>query len=307
MNVIHVFAPATVANVACGFDILGFALESPGDEVIMRATSTPKITITKITGDNQKLPFDPEKNTVSVPVLKLLEHLNSKQGFEIELHKNIPLSSGMGSSAASAVAGVFAANELLGRPLSTIELLPFAMEGERVACGSAHADNTGPSLLGGFAIIRSYEPLDVTKIKTPELFCALIHPDLIVHTADARKILKPEIPLPTAVKQWGNVAGLIAGLLNSDYELISRSLQDVVIEPQRARLIKGFYDVKNAALSAGALGASISGSGPSVFALCRTRAIAEKAAESMQKAFSKYDVSSQIFLSKINPNGPKIL
>ncbi len=215
---IRVFAPATVANVACGFDILGFALESPGDEVIMRATSTPKITIAKITGDNQKLPLDPEKNTVSVPVLKLLKHLKSKQGFEIELHKKIPFSGGMGSSAASAVAGVFAANELLGRPLSTLELIPFAMEGERVACGSAPADNVAPSLLGGFVIVRSYDPLDAIKISSPDLYCVVVHPDLEVRTADARKILKPEIPLSTAVQQWGNVAGLIAGLLNSDYD-----------------------------------------------------------------------------------------
>ncbi len=305
---IRVFAPATVANVACGFDILGFAIDQPGDEVIVRLIDKPGVYIVKISGDQGRLPLAAEKNTVSVSILALLKHLKSNQGFEIELMKRMPLGSGLGSSAASTVAGVFAANILLGNPLAKEELLPFATEGERIACGSAHADNAAPALLGGFVLIRSYQPLDVIQIATPkDLYCTVLHPQIEIRTEDARKILKKSILIKDAITQWGNIAGLIAGLMKSDYDLIRRSLQDVIIEPIRSILIPGFHEVKQAALASGALGCSISGSGPSLFALSSTREVASKAGDAMQAVMNSLNIASEIYISKINPVGPRIL
>jgi homoserine kinase len=307
-NRIKVFAPATVANVACGFDVLGFAVENPGDEVEITLVDEPGVRLLQITGDGGKLPTDAKENTVGISIMKYLEYLKKTVGVEIVLHKKMPLGSGLGSSAASAVAGIFAVNKLLGEPLSRAELLPFALEGERLACGSAHADNVAPCLYGGFVLIRSYEPLDVIEISTPDdLYCVLVHPDLEVKTKDARNILKAEVSLKDAVIQWGNVGGLIAGLMKSDYELIGRSLQDVVVEPLRSTLIKGFFDVKNAALKAGVLGASISGSGPAIFALSKGEETAVKAGEAMQKAFAAHQVESKLFISKVNPHGPVVI
>lgn len=305
---IKVFAPATVANVACGFDILGFAVDAPGDEVIVKFKKSPGVVISKITGDNGKLPRDPEKNTAGVAVLEFLKSIKSRQGVEIKLHKKMPLGSGLGSSAASAVAAVFAVNLLFGEPLKREQLLPFAMEGERIACGSAHADNVAPSLLGGFVLIRSYNPLDVVKIPTPKsLFCIIVHPQIEVRTEDARKILRREISLKDAISQWGNVAGLIAGLYKTDYSLIGRSLQDIIIEPVRAILIPNFEKVKNAALDAGALGCSISGSGPSIFALSNSLKTAKNIGQAMSGQFELLKIQSEIYISKINQDGPKIL
>ncbi|MBO9699792.1 MAG: homoserine kinase [Sporocytophaga sp.] len=305
---IKVFAPATVANVACGFDVLGFAVENPGDEVVLTKKSTPGVKITTITGDEGRLTKDADKNTVGVAVSRFLNHLQSDAGIEITLHKKMPLGSGLGSSAASAVAGVFAVNQLLGMPLNQQELLPFAMEGERIACGSAHADNVAPSLLGGFVLIRSYDPLDVIKIPTPaNLYSTIIHPQVEVQTKDAREILKKQIPLRDAVTQWGNVGGLIAGLMLSDYQLIGRSMKDVIVEPIRAILIPGFEDVKQAALSAGALGCGISGSGPSIFALSTSEEIAHKVGNEMQKVLNSINIGSEVYISKINNSGPQIL
>ncbi|MCS6834152.1 MAG: homoserine kinase, partial [Flammeovirgaceae bacterium] len=230
------------------------------------------------------------------------------QGVEIILHKKMPLGSGLGSSAASAVASAFAINELFGCPLRREELLPFAMRGEEVACGAAHADNVAPSLLGGFVLIRSYQPLDVIKLRTPEeLYCALIHPQIEVRTKDAREILKKQIPLPDAITQWGNVGGLVAGLLMQDYALIGRSLQDVIVEPARAILIPAFYEVKKVAWQAGALGTSISGSGPSIFSLCQGRETAERVAKEKKEAFRNVGIESEVYVSKVNEIGPIIL
>ena len=305
---IHVYAPATVANVACGFDILGFAVDSPGDEVILRTKKEPGVSIAKITGDQGKLPLDPKKNTAGVAILSFLKRLKSNQGIEIELHKKMPLGSGLGSSAASAVAGAFAVNGLFGNPLKKEELLPFALEGERLACGFAHADNAAPALFGGFVLIRSYSPLDVIKIPTPEkLFCTIVHPQIEIRTEYARKILKDEIPLKDAIIQWGNIAGLITGLMKSDYGLIERSMQDVIIEPVRSILIPKFKEIKNAALEAGALGCGISGSGPSIFALSISNKIAKAVGTAMQRNFRSLEIESEIYISKINQQGPRIL
>jgi homoserine kinase len=309
VNYIKAFAPATVANVACGFDIFGFAIQEPGDIVEIRRRDEPGIIIKDITGDGGRLPRTAEKNAVTVVMLHLLKHLGITDfGCEVTLHKDMPLGSGMGSSAASAVAGVIAINELLGNPLSREALLPFAMEGERMASGSAHADNVGPALLGGFVVIRSYDPLDIFSIPVPEdLYCTLVHPDIEINTKDARYILRDEVSLRHTIAQMGNVAGMVAGLMKSDYELISRSMVDVIIEPVRSILIPEFNEVKKAAIAHGALGCSISGSGPSMFALSRGKANAHNAAEAMQQTFSKAGIDSTIHLSGINQGGAVVL
>ncbi len=308
MNSIKVFAPATVANVACGFDIFGLAVDNPGDEVILTRRNDSQICIQEITGDGGKLTKDPNKNTVTVPIIKYLESIGSNAGFDVVLHKKMALGSGLGSSSASAVAGVFAANELLGQPLKRKELLSFAMEGERVACGAAHADNVAPALLGGFVVVRSYSPLDVFQVPVPEdLFVSLIHPDVEVNTKDARHILKNEVSMNKAISQMGNVSGMIAGLMSSDYGLIGRSMVDFIIEPIRSILIPRFFEVKMAAMDAGALGCSISGAGPSIFAFSKGRETAEKVAIAMKNEFETVNIQATTYVSTINVGGPKIL
>lgn len=305
---IRVFAPATVANVSCGFDILGFALHEPGDEIYLEKNKTGKLVIEDIIGDGGMLPREVGKNTASAVIRNILDHLKVKDGFNIVLHKKMPLGSGLGSSAASSVAGAYAINAVLGSPLSTDELLRFTMQGESVACGSEHADNVAPSLFGGFVLIRSYDPLDVIQIPTPDnLYATVIHPQIEIKTKDAREILKKEIQLKSAIKQWGNVGGIISGLFLSDYELIGRSMQDHIIEPIRSILIPGYNEVKRAALDAGVLGGGISGSGPSIFALSEGESTGIRAGEKMYEAFRKIGVESDIYVSKINKEGPKII
>lgn len=305
---IKVYAPATVANVTCGFDVLGFAVNNPGDEVELKLTDKPGVHIKKITGDNGRLSLDPMKNTAGISILQYLQHHGIEKGIELTLHKKMPLGSGLGSSAASTVAGVFAVSRLLGRNEAAIDLLPFAMEGERIACGSAHADNVGPAMFGGFVLIRSYEPLDVVKIPMPEnLYATIIHPHIEVETKDARSILPRYIPLKDGIVQWGNVGGLIAGLMLKDFGLISRSLQDVIIEPKRAILLPGFYEAKHEALHAGALGGGISGSGPSIFQLSKDEETAYKVGAAMQKVYKELGIGSEVYVSQVNLEGPVVL
>jgi len=306
---IKVFAPASVTNVSCGFDIMGFALNEPGDEIILRITNKPGIVISKITGEDGKLSLDPSENTAGISLNSLIKHLQFKKGIELEIHKKMAIGSGLGSSAASAVAAVFALNEILGNPLRRNELLPFALEGEKITSGGRpHADNVSACLLGGFVIVRSVNPIDVIKIKVPEnLYCSVIHPHIEIHTSDTRKLLRKQVLLSDAVQQWGNIAAFVAGLINKDSELIKRSMQDVIIEPVRSILIPGFYEIKNAALDAGALGCSISGSGPSIFALSDSKSTAKKAANAMRSVLDKIDISNDLFISKINKEGAKVL
>lgn len=305
---IKVFAPATVANVSCGFDVLGFAVDNPGDEVLLRLSDKKGVRITSIAGDEGRLPKDAEKNTVSISIIRYLEKLGIEQGIEIELTKKMPLGSGLGSSAASTVAGVYAINQLLGNKMEVKDLLPFAMEGEFLACGSAHADNVAPCLYGGFVLVRSYDPLDVVKLPVPaNLYATIIHPHVEVQTKDARNILPKQIPLSQGVAQWGNVGGLVAGLLMNDTSLIGRSMQDHIVEPARSVLIPGFDDVKKAALDAGALGCSISGSGPSIFALSTNQEVAQKIGQAMKKGFDAINIGSDVYVSTVNQQGPKVI
>jgi homoserine kinase len=268
---VNVFAPATVANVVCGYDVLGFAVNAPGDEVIMRLRDEPGVIITKISGDDGRLPYDPAKNTVSLSVQHYLNHIGRPDiGVEIELVKKMPIGSGLGSSSASTVAGLFAINTLMDNPLSKMELVPFAMKGEEMACGYGHADNVAPALLGGFVLVRSYEPLDIIKLPYPEeLYCSIVFPQIDVPTRDARQIIRSKILLKDAVVQWGNVAGLVAGLYTKDIDLIARSMKDVIVEPVRSILIPDFYKLREIAIENGALSFGISGSGPSVFTFTR--------------------------------------
>lgn len=305
---IKVFAPASIGNVGVGFDILGLALERPGDEVIARKSATPGVRIVKITGHGGKLPYATEENTAGVAALRLLEHLGATDvGIELEIHKKMPLGSGLGSSAASAAAAVLAVSELLRTGMSKRELLPFACMGEQVAAGGFHADNVAPSLLGGIVLICNNDPLDVHRLHVPlGLYVAVVHPHLQVLTREARAVLKPDIPLRDHVRQSAFLAGFIVGCFTSDLELIGRCLRDVIVEPQRAHLIPGFYDVQAAALEAGALGCSISGAGPSVFALCDNSLVAENAAYAMQHAFRQHDIASDLYLSKVNLEGATV-
>ena len=305
----RVFAPATVANVACGFDVLGFALEHPGDEVRLAKTDgTGTIAITKITGDDSRLPREADKNTAGVALMAMAQAIGFQGGLELELHKNMPMGSGMGSSAASAVAAVVALNALLENPLDRMELLPFVLEAEKSACGSAHADNAAASLLGGFILVRSTQPLDVIRLKYPEnLHAVVVHPHIEINTGETRRILRKQVPLSSAVRQWGNVGALVAGLHNGDMGLIGRSLEDVIIEPSRGLLIPGFESVKQAALQSGALGCSISGSGPSIFALCDGEASARQTGSAMASTLKGLGLENDLIISKINPNGAAII
>ena len=305
---IKVFAPASVANVACGYDILGFALEKPGDEIIARLSENPGLRITKITGAKGKIPYEIEKNTAGYAAQKVLEHLGETRGIELEIHKKMPFGSGLGSSAASAVAGVMAVNEILRRPLTKRELLPFAVLGEQIADGAYHGDNVAPSLLGGMTFIRDNKSLDVHKIHVPRgIYAAVIYPHIKILTKDARDILSSTVSLQQTIQQTGNLGGLIIGLNNSDLDLVKRSLQDVIIEPQRAQLIPHFYNVKEAALKQDALGCSISGAGPSIFTLCANSLIAENVGEAMQKVFTDKGIESNLFISPINHEGAILL
>lgn len=306
---IKVFAPASVTNVSCGFDIMGFALDWPGDELVLKVKKRPGVTISKITNDEGKLPLDPYQNTAGFSLISMMNELELDHGIELEIYKKMPLGSGLGSSAASAVASVFALNEILGRPLSKEGLLPFALEGEKITSGGkVHADNVAACLYGGFIIVRSLNPLEIFNIDYPQnLHCTIIHPHIELRTAEMRRIIRDNVSLSDAVQQWGNIACLVAGLIKSDFSLIERSLQDVIIEPIRSKVIPGFEEVKRAAISAGALGSSISGSGPSIFALSTAQGIAQTTADAMSQIFNEMEVKHDIYISKINRNGPKII
>jgi len=307
---VRVFAPATVANMICGYDILGFAVDSPGDEVFMKRTENPGVVIRSIEGDDGRLPLDPDKNTVSACVKMYLAHLGLEKevGVEIDLIKHMPIGSGLGSSSASTVAGLFAINTLMGNPLSKEELMPFCIEGERLACGHGHADNVAPALMGGITLIRGGEGLDIIKLPVPqELVAGIVFPQVDVPTRDARQLIKEKVALKDAVIQWGNIAGLVSGIFMSDYDLIARSMQDVLIEPTRAILIPEFYEMKRIAEEAGVLSFGISGSGPSVVAISKGHEAAQKAVDAIQQHLNEQGIECLQFVSKVNVEGPKVL
>ena len=307
MKELTVQAPGTVANVACGFDILGFALQSPGDQITVRLNDSHHVSIGKMQC-SEPLPRDVEENVASVAIQAMLDHLSSKQGVVIDIEKGITPGSGIGSSAASSAGAVVALNELMGSPCTPEELVTFAMEGERVASGSAHADNVAPAIMGGFILVRDYNPLDIIRLETDlQLHAVVLHPNIEIKTSDARGLLRQQISLKKAVQQWGNVAGFVAGLLKNDLALLSRSMIDVIIEPIRSILIPNYNDVRQAATEAGALGCSISGSGPSVFALCENSEVAENVAARVKKVYSQLDIEFDIYHSAVNNSGCNII
>ena len=306
MNEIKLFCPATIANISCGFDVLGLCLETVGDEMIIRKSDVKGIKITKIVGE--ELPLETSKNVAGVAALALLDAIDYKFGFEIEIYKNIKPGSGIGSSAASAAGAVFGINELLGKPFKRKELVEFAMKGEAIASGSEHADNVAPAILGGITLVRSSAPLDIIKIESPsELYATVIHPQIELKTSEMRAVLQPMIPLKSAILQWGNLGGLIAGFYTSDYELIGRSLHDEIVEPLRGPFIPKFDVIKKTAIENGALGSGISGSGPSIFALSKGIETANRIAKAMLVVYEDMNMPFEIHVSKVNTEGVKII
>jgi homoserine kinase len=305
-KVVTIQSPATVANMVCGFDVLGFAVEEPFDRMRISFADKPGITI--INEDDFQLPDEPEKNVAGAALLAMLEEIPiADLGMEIRIRKQIKPGSGVGSSAASAAGAVVAANYLLNEPFSKSDLVRFAMNGEKLASGVKHADNIAPCIYGGVTLIRSIFPLDIVSIPAPELYVTIVHPQIEVRTSDARSILKQNVLLKDAIKQWGNIAGLVAGLLQSDYALIGRSLEDVLIEPVRSILIPGFHEVKEKAREVGALGGGISGSGPSIFMLSTRRDIAESVEQEMKAIFARIELAHHTYVTTINSAGIRVI
>jgi len=307
IKTIKVAAPATIANLACGFDVLGLALHDPADLLELTVTESPAIVIESITGYNN-ISSDPDKNVVGVVLEAFRQKLNIKTGFTSKLHKGIALGSGVGSSAASSVAAAVAANILFNNVLNNNQLVEIAMEGEFLASGSRHADNVAPAIFGGITIVRSYNPLDIIRLDSPsDLVCVVLHPGIKMETRHSRAMLKKTLPLSTAVMQWGNTAAFVAGVIKNDYDLISRPLNDVVAEPDRKMLIPAFDALKQTAISAGALGAGISGSGPSVFALCKGADSAKREANEMSSFYKTQNIEFDVYISEVNPFGTRII
>lgn len=307
---IAAFAPATVSNVAAGFDVLGFALDQPGDVVLAALADGAGATIVEVSGDHGRLPREPGRNTASAAANALLAALGTRQGIALTLHKGLPLASGVGSSGASAVAAVVAVNELLGRPADLDLLLRCAMAGEQAGCGAVHPDNVAPALYGGFVLARSADPPDIVRLPVPAgLAVAVLHPAIEVHTGTARALLGDSVPLTAAVRQWANVGALVSALHTGDLALLSRALEDHVAEPKRAGLVPGFYAIKAAALDAGALGCSLSGSGPSMFALARSLDAATAAGQAMADAWraASPTVDADLWVSPVGTHGARVV
>jgi homoserine kinase len=305
LKTITVKSPGTVANLVCGFDILGMALNEPHDIRRLTLIDEAKVIITN--KDDFNLPTEPEKNVAGVVLLSIMEKMDNKTGFAIEIEKHIKPGSGIGSSAASAAGAAVAANHLLGKIFSNDEIVQFAMNGEKLASGVKHADNIAPCILGGVSLIRSIHPLDIVAIPAPDLFVTVVHPQIEVRTSDARQILKKQVLLKDAIRQWGNIAGLVTGFLKNDYDLIGRSLEDVIIEPVRSILIPGFDEVKRKCKEAGALGGGISGSGPSVFMLSVSETIAKATENVMKEVYVRLGIEYYTYVTTINKKGVEVV
>jgi homoserine kinase len=305
MKQVTIHCPGTVANLVCGFDILGMALKAPYDVMEVKLLDEPKVIIHN--RDTFNLPTDPEKNVAGVVFLAVMEKVGGNIGFEVTIEKHIKPGSGLGSSAASAAGAAVAANHLLGNIFSTDELVQLAMWGEKLASGVKHADNITPCIMGGVTLIRSIHPLDIVPLAAPDLFVTVVHPQIEVRTSDARQILKEKVLLKDAIRQWGNIAGLVTGFIRNDHELIGRSLEDVIIEPVRSILIPGFDEVKLKCKEAGALGGGISGSGPSIFMLSKEEATAKKVEAVMQAIYTRIGIEYNTYVTTINKNGVEVI
>jgi homoserine kinase len=301
MNPVKIKSPATIANLVCGFDVLGLALNEPQDLMEVTLSKKPGIRIQH--NDIYNLPTVPEQNVAGVALLELMQELDNAVGFDIIIEKHIKPGSGLGSSAASAAGVVVAANHLLGNIFSKEDLVRFAMAGEKLASGVKHADNISPCIYGGITLIRSIFPLDIIALPAPPMYVSVVHPQIEVKTSDAREILRKEVLLKDAIKQWGNIAGLVAGFMQNDYGLISRSLEDVIIEPVRSMLIPGFDEVKKRSMDAGALGGGIAGSGPSIFMLCKEENAAKKIEAIMKDIYNNMALAYHTYVTTINNKG----
>lgn len=305
MKKVIVHSPGTVANLVCGFDILGLALNEPYDVMELTLLNEPKIIIHN--RDKFNLPTEAEKNVAGVVLLSIIEKMNNTIGFELTIEKHIKPGSGIGSSAASAAGAAVAANYLLENIFSNDEVVQFAMNGEKLASGVKHADNIAPCIFGGVSLIRSIHPLDIVSVPAPDMFVTVVHPQIEVRTSDARQILRQQVLLKDAIKQWGNIAGLVTGFMKNDYDLIGRSLEDVIIEPVRSILIPGFDEVKAKCKEAGALGGGISGSGPSVFMLSKDRITAISVESVMKDVYNRIGIEYNTYVTTINHKGVEIL
>jgi len=304
MNEIVIKSPATVANLVCGFDVLGMCLNEPCDIMEVKLLDRKEVIIRSADGYN--LPADPAQNTAGAPLLSILEETDQQIGFEVTINKQIKPGSGIGSSAASSAGAVVAANHLLGNIFTREEMVRFAMVGEKVASGVKHADNISPCIYGGITLIRSIFPLDIVPIPSPLLYVSVVHPQIEVRTSDARQILRKEVLLKDAIRQWGNIGGLIAGFMKNDYDLIGRSMEDVIIEPVRSMLIPGFDEIKQKCKNAGALGGGISGSGPSIFMLCKDEPTANDVKNVMHEIYNRIGLTHHVYVTTINQEGVKI-
>lgn len=302
---VTVASPASVANLVCGFDVLGLSLNHPNDIMQVSVANQPGIRIKHI--DQYQLSCDPDQNVAGVALQAMMQELSGASGFDVVIDKQIKPGSGLGSSAASAAGIVAAANELLDIKFSKEDLVRFAMAGEKLASGVKHADNIAPCIYGGVTLIRSIFPLDIVSIASPKIFVTAVHPQIEVKTSDARQILRKEVLLKDAIRQWGNIAGLVAGFMKNDFGLIGRSLEDVIIEPVRSILIPGFNEVKNRSIAAGALGGGISGSGPSIFMLSENEEIASLVEEVMKGVFETIGIDYYTYVTTINEVGIKFL
>ncbi len=304
MDTVRVISPASVANLVCGFDILGMSLADPADEIIISLRDQPGISI--VHEDDYGLPESPEKNVAGAALFAMMSELDPGIGFDLRIKKQIKPGSGLGSSAASSAGAVAGANVLLGNKFTQDDLVRFAMAGEKLASGVKHADNLAPCIFGGVTLIRAIMPLDIVKLDFPPLYVTVVHPQIEVKTSDSRQILRKQVLLKDAIRQWGNIAGLVAGFQQNDYELIGRSLEDVIIEPVRRILIPGFSEVKEKCREAGALGGGISGSGPSVFMLSVEEKTAHRVKEKMQEIYSRLGIDFRTYVTKINEQGIKV-
>ena len=305
MDEVRVLAPASVSNVVCGFDCLGFALAEPFDEVTVRKIDERTIRIRHI--DDFGLPTDPDKNVAGVALLAMLQRAQLNFGFEVEIKKGIKPGSGIGSSAASSCGAVVAANRVLEDRFTKNELLAFAMEGERLASGAVHADNVAPCIFGGFTLVRSVKPLDIVSLEFSKLYVTVIHPQIEIRTSDARALLPRQVQLNDAIRQWSNLGAFVAALSQNDGALLSRSMEDLIVEPARKSLIPKFDEIKAASLAAGAIGGGISGSGPSIFMLSASLETASKISGDMLRVFEPTGIDFKIYSSEISRSGARVL
>lgn len=307
MRYIKVFAPGTVANLGCGFDVMGLTLDGVGD--LMEVGVEEGVCGLSIRNrSGEELPARNEDNVITPAVMALLEAYGRPVRVEVSILEKIAPGSGIGSSAASSAAAVYGVNELLGRPFTGERLVEFAMMGEALIGGTPHADNVGPAVLGGVVLIRGYEPLDIVRLPVPDdFFYAVVHPAIVVGTREAREVLPREVPLRSAVTQWGNVGGLVAGFALGDVALIGRSMHDVVAEPCRKGFIPHYDDLKAGVLAEGALAMNIAGSGPSVFALASGEAVSQRVAERMQGHFARLGIGCKVYAGRVSNRGARVV